>query len=263
MHIYKNVYMCVCVYVHICIYLHAHVTYFEQNMSRWSRASCSWFDPQNLLATGWRRPIGCLKLQVICRKRATNYRALLRKMTLKKITYFSCGKWPIIRHLMGLPLPVLNVLNRTTAKLTCKLTTLSRRSIILIEILTRQLATPPKNLPGTVVWTLILLSRLMFTTNSRLRRWARWKSKMRLSFMFTTNSKLKCALVSCLPLTRNSCLPLTRNCIYIYIYIYIYLMFTTNSKLRRIFDLYHPLDFSGWVRHERWGAGVEYHFQEI
>jgi len=31
--------------------------------------------------TGWRRPIGCLKLQVIFCKRATNYRALLRKMT--------------------------------------------------------------------------------------------------------------------------------------------------------------------------------------
>ena len=28
------------------------------------------------LDTGWRRPIGCLKLQVIFRKRATNYRAL-------------------------------------------------------------------------------------------------------------------------------------------------------------------------------------------
>ena len=31
--------------------------------------------------TGWRRLIGCLKLHVIFRKRATNYRALLRKMT--------------------------------------------------------------------------------------------------------------------------------------------------------------------------------------
>jgi len=29
--------------------------------------------------TGWRRHIGCLKLQVIFRKRATNYRALLQK----------------------------------------------------------------------------------------------------------------------------------------------------------------------------------------
>ena len=33
--------------------------------------------------TGWRRLIGCLKLQVIFRKRATNYGALLRKMTYK------------------------------------------------------------------------------------------------------------------------------------------------------------------------------------
>jgi len=31
--------------------------------------------------TGWRRLIGCLKLQVIFCKRATNYRALLQKMT--------------------------------------------------------------------------------------------------------------------------------------------------------------------------------------
>jgi len=33
--------------------------------------------------TGWRRPIGCLKSQVIFRKRATTYRALLQKMTCK------------------------------------------------------------------------------------------------------------------------------------------------------------------------------------
>jgi len=33
------------------------------------------------MRTGWRRLTGCLKLQVICRKRATNYRALLWKMT--------------------------------------------------------------------------------------------------------------------------------------------------------------------------------------
>ena len=46
--------------------------------------------------TGWRRPIGCFKLQVIFRKRTTNYRALLRK-------------WPIqIRHPMTLRHPVVN-----------------------------------------------------------------------------------------------------------------------------------------------------------
>jgi len=35
------------------------------------------------LDTGWRRRIECLELQVIFRKRATNCRALLRKMTYK------------------------------------------------------------------------------------------------------------------------------------------------------------------------------------
>ena len=40
--------------------------------------------------TGWRRCIGCLKLQVSFFKRASNYRALLRKMTSKdKASYGS------------------------------------------------------------------------------------------------------------------------------------------------------------------------------
>jgi len=40
--------------------------------------------------TGWRRLIGCLKLQVTFRKRASNYRALLRKMTCEdKASYYS------------------------------------------------------------------------------------------------------------------------------------------------------------------------------
>jgi len=39
---------------------------------------------------GWRRPIGCLTLQVISHKRAINYTALLRKMTYKdKASYGS------------------------------------------------------------------------------------------------------------------------------------------------------------------------------
>jgi len=33
--------------------------------------------------TGWRRLLGYLKLQVIFRKRATKYRALMREMTCK------------------------------------------------------------------------------------------------------------------------------------------------------------------------------------
>jgi len=57
--------------------------------------------------TGRRRPIGCLKLQVIFRKSATNHRALLRKMTYKdKASYgssphcmfFSWGKGILHSH---------------------------------------------------------------------------------------------------------------------------------------------------------------------
>jgi len=43
-----------------------------------------------VIQTGWRRPIGCVKLQVIFRKRATNHRALWWKMTYKdKASYGS------------------------------------------------------------------------------------------------------------------------------------------------------------------------------
>ena len=38
--------------------------------------------------TGWRRLIGCLKSQVIFRKRATNYRAPLRKMTYEDKAFY-------------------------------------------------------------------------------------------------------------------------------------------------------------------------------
>jgi len=45
-----------------------------------------------MYSTGWRRCIGCLKLQVSFRTRATNYRALLWKMTSKDKA--SCGSSP-------------------------------------------------------------------------------------------------------------------------------------------------------------------------
>jgi len=49
--------------------------------------------------TGWRRLIGCLKLQVIFRKRATNYSALLRKMTYEdKASYDSAPSCNILQH---------------------------------------------------------------------------------------------------------------------------------------------------------------------
>jgi len=40
-------------------------------------------------ATGWRRPVGCPKLQVIFRKSATYYRALLQKMTYKDKAFYA------------------------------------------------------------------------------------------------------------------------------------------------------------------------------
>ena len=46
------------------------------------------------ILTGWRRPIGCLQLQVIFCTRATDYRALLRKMTCQdKTSYDSTPLW--------------------------------------------------------------------------------------------------------------------------------------------------------------------------
>ena len=52
--------------------------------------------------TGWRRLIGCLKLQVISCKRATNCRALLRKMTYKDTASYGslppCRWYGGVRH---------------------------------------------------------------------------------------------------------------------------------------------------------------------
>ena len=56
-----RVQMCACVYIiglHVCVHVYVHSRGRETE-----------------------RPIGCLKLQVIFRKRATNNRALLRRMT--------------------------------------------------------------------------------------------------------------------------------------------------------------------------------------
>jgi len=47
--------------------------------------------------TGWQRPIGCLKLQVIFRKRATNHRALLRKISHEDEA--SYDSWPPCIHI--------------------------------------------------------------------------------------------------------------------------------------------------------------------
>jgi len=52
--------------------------------------------------TGWRRLVGCLKSQVIFRKRATNYRALFRNMTYEdKASYDSTPPCSTVQSLHG------------------------------------------------------------------------------------------------------------------------------------------------------------------
>jgi len=69
--------------VSVCIRacVHAHVCTTSDRIAIASFHLC-------ISHTGWRRPIGCLKLQVIYGTRATDYRALLRKMTYKDKTSY-------------------------------------------------------------------------------------------------------------------------------------------------------------------------------
>jgi len=63
--------------------------------------------------TEWRRPVGCLKLQVIFGKRATNYRALWRNMTCKdEASYVSSATLQCTWHTVSILFIVL--LYRTT-----------------------------------------------------------------------------------------------------------------------------------------------------
>jgi len=72
--------ICICSYIHIHIHTYIYVcmyTYIYTCIHLLRRIQ------GDLYSTGWRRPMGCLKLLVIFCKRATSYRALLRKMTYK------------------------------------------------------------------------------------------------------------------------------------------------------------------------------------
>ena len=67
--------MCLPIYMYIYVYIYIYIyIYVYTYKYKYVHVCLCAYD------TGWRRFIGCFKLQVIFRKRATNYRALLRKM---------------------------------------------------------------------------------------------------------------------------------------------------------------------------------------
>jgi len=77
--------VCVCLCVGVCVCV---CTYTYKNQTN-AAQKCP--NRTHRCRTGWRRPIGCLKLQVIFRKRATNYRALFREMTYKDKASHGCS----------------------------------------------------------------------------------------------------------------------------------------------------------------------------
>jgi len=79
-YMWHDPFICVARLIHFCGMTHTYEWYGGFMCVTW----------HSFHHTGWRRPAGCLKLPVIFRKRATNYRALLRKMPYKdKASYDS------------------------------------------------------------------------------------------------------------------------------------------------------------------------------
>ena len=73
-----------------------------QLVALWRKMTCDLKCPMSLRhvsTTGWRRLTDCLKLHIIFRKRATNYRVLLRKMSCKdKASYDSTPPCKLVSH---------------------------------------------------------------------------------------------------------------------------------------------------------------------
>ena len=84
---YGCVFVCMFVCMHVCMHVRIHVCMCIYTYIFMRIYMCAL---SKYICTGWWRPIGCLKLQVIFRKRATNYRALLREMIYEdKASYVS------------------------------------------------------------------------------------------------------------------------------------------------------------------------------
>ena len=82
--VYVDMRVCVYAYMHTSVNLSVctgtHIHAHTQTMMQSTLQIC---------CTGWQRCIGCLKLQVSFRKRATNYRVLLRKVTYEDKTPYA------------------------------------------------------------------------------------------------------------------------------------------------------------------------------
>jgi len=73
---------CVSTILHRVVHL-SHPTYHSHHPECEHNSECERSTSLHPVALGLQRLIGCLKLRVIFRKRATNHRARLRKMTYK------------------------------------------------------------------------------------------------------------------------------------------------------------------------------------
>jgi len=105
--IHKCVYMCMttCWHIYLSVCVFSGVETYIRDLYIRNRALCKYKTALHILkraqyvrkrgpyTTGWRRCIGCLKLQVSFRKRAINYMALLRETNFKdRCVYFHVSR---------------------------------------------------------------------------------------------------------------------------------------------------------------------------
>jgi len=90
--------LCACAHVYVCVFVCLSISYRKRvYICCLDKCACVYIEIRICKKvyifhhdTGWRRPVRCLKLHVTLHKRATDYRALLRKTTYKdKASYES------------------------------------------------------------------------------------------------------------------------------------------------------------------------------